>query len=258
MAERRGGAGVLGRGPGQPARAAVRCRLVRRARQVAAGGSGLRHAAVRLAAGRAAAPARHHHAAADPAVETADRRSAHRGDARRDAGQCRASVAGIPRRGARALCRHAARPAGDRRRDHRGPAGRVVVARHDRGAPRRRGAAARTASWSGSIRRRRRGRARTPAASSRRDAARTAASTCWRTRRCAGLSPAGWASKAIALYRRLAGRRAGGGGQPGRRHGARGAARGRCHRCRSNACTRRAASMLRAEPIAAMYAAGHA
>ena len=27
---------------------------------------------------------------------------------------------------------------------------------------------------------------------------------CWRTRPSAGLSPAGWAAKAVALYRRLA------------------------------------------------------
>ncbi len=43
----------------------------------------LRHAAIRPAAGRAAAPAHHHDATADPAAEAADRRSAHRGDARR-------------------------------------------------------------------------------------------------------------------------------------------------------------------------------
>ena len=47
------------------ARAAVRRRLVRRARQVAACGRDLRHAAVRPAARAAAAPARHHDAAAD-------------------------------------------------------------------------------------------------------------------------------------------------------------------------------------------------
>ena len=87
-----------------------------------------------LRLGAAAAPAHHHDAAADPADQAADRRSAHRGDARRHAGQRRASVAGVSRRGAGALCRHAARPPGNRRRDHRGPRRRAVVARHDRSA----------------------------------------------------------------------------------------------------------------------------
>ena len=103
---------------------------------------GLRHAAIRPAARRAAAPTHHHHAAADPADQAPDRRSAHGGDARRHASQRRASVAGLSRRGAGALCRHAARPPGDRRRDHRGPARRAVDARDDRGGARRAGAAA--------------------------------------------------------------------------------------------------------------------
>ena len=188
--------------PESLARAAVRRRLVRRARQVAPRGGRLRHAAVRPAAGRAPAPAHHHHAAADRAAQAPARRSAHRGHARRDAGERRASVARVPRRSGGALRRHAARPPGDRRRDHRGPAGRAVVARDDR---RRacRGAAAcphrgrdRSAGVVAA-------EAPTRAASSRRAAPRTAASMCWRTRRPRALAPAGWAAKAVALYRRL-------------------------------------------------------
>ena len=67
---------------------AVRRRLVRRARQMAPRRRDLRHAAVRPAPGRASAPARHHHAAADQADQAPARRPAHGGDARRDARQC--------------------------------------------------------------------------------------------------------------------------------------------------------------------------
>ena len=55
MGERRGGLCLLGRGPRAAARAAVRRRLVRRARQVDLCRGDLRHAAVRPAPGRAAA-----------------------------------------------------------------------------------------------------------------------------------------------------------------------------------------------------------
>ena len=48
-----------------------------------------------------------------------------------------------------------------------------------------------------------RAKAPTPAAWSRPGAPRTARSMCSPTRRAAGLSPAGWAAKAIALWRRL-------------------------------------------------------
>ena len=51
MAERRGRARLLGRGPGEPARAAIRGRLGGRARQVALRARDLGHAAVRPAAG---------------------------------------------------------------------------------------------------------------------------------------------------------------------------------------------------------------
>ena len=136
MAERRGRPLLFGGGPRAVARAAVRRRLVRRARQVAPRRRHLRHAAVRPAAGRAPAPARHHHAAADPAHQAPRRRPAHGGDARRHAGQRRVPVADVPRRGAGALCRHAAGAPGDRRRDHRGPRRRAVDAGDDRGGAR--------------------------------------------------------------------------------------------------------------------------
>ena len=97
MGKRRGGLRLLGRGPRAVARAAVRRRLVRRARQVAPCRRHLRHAAIRPAPGRAPAPARHHHAAADRADQAPGRRSAHRADACRHASQRRASVARVSR-----------------------------------------------------------------------------------------------------------------------------------------------------------------
>ena len=93
MAERRGGLVLLGGGPRAIARAAIRRRLVRRARQVELSRRHLRHVAVRPALGAAPAPARHHHAAADPAHQAIARRPAHGGDARRDPRQRR-----VPRR----------------------------------------------------------------------------------------------------------------------------------------------------------------
>ena len=87
-----------------------------------AGRRRVRHAAIRLAARRAAAPAHHHHAAADRADQAAASPTRARAVTRAgDAGQCRAPVAAVSRRGAGALRRHAARPPGDRRRDHRRP-----------------------------------------------------------------------------------------------------------------------------------------
>ncbi len=83
-----------------------------------------------LRLGRAPAPARHHHAAADRADQAADRRSAHRGDARRRRTPTpRYLVAGLPRRGDRR-----AMPA-------RGSAARRSTARSSRSAPTRCGRA---------------------------------------------------------------------------------------------------------------------
>ena len=122
-------------------------------------------------------------------------------------GQCLQPGAGFPRRRAVALWRHAARPAGDRRRDHRGARRRAVVARADRAVPRRCGAGAeahrgrgRSAGLGGA-------KAPMPAAWSRPGCARTAASMCSPT-----TAPRG--------FRRRAGRRrrsrCGGGSRPTR------------------------------------------
>ena len=71
MAKRRRRACVLGRGSGFAARAAVRGRLVRRAREMAPCRGDLGHAAVRPAARGASARGRHDDAAADPALAPA-------------------------------------------------------------------------------------------------------------------------------------------------------------------------------------------
>ena len=84
MAERRGRAGVLGRGSGELARAAVRRRLVRRAREVAAAPT-TRSTCCSSACGSGARPRQLITTTPRPirADQAADRRSAHRGDARR-------------------------------------------------------------------------------------------------------------------------------------------------------------------------------
>ena len=74
--ERRGRACVFGRRSGYPARAAIRGRLGRRARQVAPCGRDLGHAAVRPSPRRASAPDGDDDAAADPAAEALSRRPA--------------------------------------------------------------------------------------------------------------------------------------------------------------------------------------
>ena len=74
LAERGGGADVLGERPGVAARAAVRLRLVRRARQVEEGRGGLGHAAVRAPARPAAAGAGDDDAAGEPAAARDPRR----------------------------------------------------------------------------------------------------------------------------------------------------------------------------------------
>ena len=84
LAQRRRRADVLRRRSRQPARPAVRRRLVRRARQVAHARRRLGHAAVRAcASARCPRAGGHHHAAADPAAEAPHRRRRHRHDAAR-------------------------------------------------------------------------------------------------------------------------------------------------------------------------------
>ena len=141
MEQRRDRAGVLGGRSGKFARPAIRRRLGRRTREVAARRRRLRHAAVCAAPRGAAAPGHHHDAAAERADQAPAHRSAYRGHPRADAGQRLQSRAGLSRNDRRPLCRHPARPPGTRRRDRRGPAGRAVVARADRGGARRRSAA---------------------------------------------------------------------------------------------------------------------
>ncbi len=124
--------------------------------------------------------------------------------------------------GVGALRRHAARPPGDRRRDHRGPRRRAVVARADR-------------EPAASARRRRSQRivvAVDPPASTR-QARRCLRPGRGRPRRGRHDLRARRRDRGGAFARRLGGegdravapargRCAGGGGQPGRRHGARG------------------------------------
>ena len=58
----------------------------------------------------------------------------------------------------------------------------------------------------------------------------------------AGTAPERWAARAICALPKARSRHAGRRGQPGRRHGSRGAARRSIRRCRSRPCMRRAAS----------------
>jgi hypothetical protein len=92
----RGGADFLLRGSGQPARPAVRGRVVRRAWQMAAPGRHLRHAAVRPEARQAAAPDHHHHAAPAAAGAKARRRQSGDGDPDAHGGKRRAPGGRVP------------------------------------------------------------------------------------------------------------------------------------------------------------------
>ncbi len=99
VAERHGGAGLLGGRSGIAARAAVRRRLGGRTGQVALSGRLLGHAAIRTAPGPASAPGGDHDAAADPASEAVDRRRGRRHDGhqpRDHGGQRHEPGAGIP------------------------------------------------------------------------------------------------------------------------------------------------------------------
>ena len=172
-----------------------------------------------LAPWRAAAAGDHHHAAADRADQAADARIA--------SPSCRARQPTRTRRiwrpafldlDHRALRRHAARPPGNFRRDHRGARRRVVVARDDRAMPCRRRA--------GAGAHRRRGRSAGVGDKARRCLRhRRGGRRRERRRLCArrrdGGGPVadrlgGEGDRAVAqAFRRRAGRR----GQPGRRHG---------------------------------------
>src|SRR5262245_40777044 len=76
MAEWRGRLRIFGGGPRAAPRSAIRCCLVRRAREMALRRCHLRHVAILAAARTEAASAHHHHAAPDPVDQAAPRRSA--------------------------------------------------------------------------------------------------------------------------------------------------------------------------------------
>ena len=73
LAEWNGGASLLGRRSGEPARTAILRRLGGRTRQMALSRRRLGHAAIRPQARTASAPGGDHDAAADPAAQAADR-----------------------------------------------------------------------------------------------------------------------------------------------------------------------------------------
>ena len=124
----RAGADLLRRRPRQLARAAVRCRLVRRGRQVAASGAHLGHAAVRAAPGRASADGGDDDAARHGVLEEIARRRGHRGDAGGDGRQRRQPGADVRCRDDAPLRRHGAGAAGAVRRHRRRHLGRPVAA----------------------------------------------------------------------------------------------------------------------------------
>ena len=116
-------ADVLGREPGRPARAAVRCRLVRRARQVAPAASG-----PGTCCSSRCGSAQHPQMVVTttprpiPLLKKLIADAGDGGDARRDRGQRRQPGADVRRRDDAALCRHRARApgiAGRARRRHR-------------------------------------------------------------------------------------------------------------------------------------------
>ena len=210
-----------------------------------------------LRLGAASAPAHHHDAAADRADQAADRRSAHRGDARRHAGE----RARICRR--RFSTRWSARYAGTRlgrqeldgeiieeRADALWTRAMIEAARVRAAPPLRRIVVGDRSAGLGAPGRRRLRHRRGGAGRGR------LRSMCWTTRRVQGLRPAGWAAKAIALCRRLeadalvaevnqggdmvravmrAGRRGGAGDARCTRRAASGCAPSRSPRCTSRA-----------------------
>ena len=132
LAERGGRAQLLVGGSRRAARPAIRSRLGRRTRQVAASAGDLGHAPVRSEARAPAPPGRHDDPAPDPPAEGPARRPAddRRPDA--DGGERRPSCAGLPPDRHRPLRRHAARAPGTRRRDDRRAPGRPLETGPDR------------------------------------------------------------------------------------------------------------------------------
>ncbi len=182
-----------------------RRRLVRRTRQMALRQGDMGHAAIRPAPRRLAATAGDDDAApaAAPASELIAA-SRHGADARVDPRTTPHNLApSFLQAIDRAICRHAARTTGDRRRNRRGAPGRAVDARHAgdgahrarrrRCAHRRRGRSAGLLRQARRQLRHRRGWRRCA----------TARSSCSRTRRSPPRGRPQWARAAIALYHEL-------------------------------------------------------
>ena len=220
--------------PGQPARAAVRRRLVRRARQVApcrsrpstccSSGCGLARGRARSITTTPRPIPLIKRLIADPG-DRASRAPAPPTTPSNLAPAFLETIVG-------ALRRHAARPPGARRRDHRGPRRRAVDARAaiEAAASRRRRRS--RASWSRSIRRRRRAqrRRRLRHRRGRASAATASVYVLADATRAGCRPPAGRArrSRCRRLEADCARRR----GQPGRRHGARRDPRASTRACR--------------------------
>ncbi len=103
LAERRGGAALLGGRSGIPARPAIRRRLGRRAGEMALRRGRLGHAAILPAPRRPSAPGGDDHAASDPAAEAPHRRSRDRDQPGADRRKRRQPRAVLPQRGGRPL-----------------------------------------------------------------------------------------------------------------------------------------------------------
>ena len=136
LAQRNDRADVFGRGPRQSARASVRCRLVRRDREMAARRGGVGHAAVRHAPRREPRGRGDDDAASVAAAEGHHGRPLDRRDAGRDDRQCGQSRAVVHRRDGAPLFRHRAGPPGTARRDRRRAVGQPLAPRLDRERPR--------------------------------------------------------------------------------------------------------------------------
>ena len=157
-----------------------------------------------LRLGDAAAPGDHHHAAADRADQAAGQGRPHRGDARADHRQC-----------ARTWRRRSSimwsRAIDGTRLGRQELDGEIIEERADalwsraliEQLPRRGGAAARIASWSRSIRRPRRRQGADACGIVAAGVAEDGTLYVIADETAAGLTPAGWARRAVALWRRL-------------------------------------------------------
>ena len=218
--ERRGGADVLVGGPGKPARAAVRCRLVRRARQMEERRGVWDMLQFGLRLGERPRAAGHDDAAADAADEAADGRSVG-GDATRLRRRTNAEnlAPGFSRRW---QARYGGTRLGRQELD-----GELIEDRDDAlwsremldGGAGRRSAASSAGSWWRSTRRRARERPRTRAASWRRGWMRERQRGGAGGRDGAGGKAAGLGGRGGGALPPAGGRLPRRRGEPGRRHG---------------------------------------